>query len=424
MFAGAFMMGAKDRLLPPSVPFRFFATALVYHVLGWAFLVADYKDLADFSGGFGASLAGLHLITLGVLAMVAMGAAFQMLPVATRRQLGPVWACRLTWWLFAPGVAVLALGFLTLSPWFLHPGMLLVVAGLGLFGLLVAQNLMQVADLPQMTRHAWIAVVSLFALMGLGVVLVIDARLGFLDNRASVVVAHAGVAGLGFMGNLALGFSHVLVPMFLLAQTPKAGPATVSAGLMALSLALGPVGMLTGWMPLSLISALAVLVAVGVHLYSMAGVVRARMKKRFESFFRLVWLGWGMALAGPVLALAAQFWNGLTGVWGWVMIFGWLLSFVTAVLQRIMPFLASMHSGGKGGKPVLMSHLVAELPLTLHLVGHGLALVLVALSMILTMPALALAGSLSGLAGALALGCFAFLLMQRYRAHESAANKD
>ncbi|MGE4281929.1 MAG: hypothetical protein AB7G62_20285, partial [Magnetospirillum sp.] len=110
MFAGAFMMGAKDRLLPPIIPFRFFASAIVFHVAGWAVLSWGAETALGFVGGTGAVLAALHLITLGVLAMTAMGAAYQMLPVATRRQLGPAWVCSLSWWLFNPGIVLLVMG--------------------------------------------------------------------------------------------------------------------------------------------------------------------------------------------------------------------------------------------------------------------------------------------------------------------------
>ena len=48
--------------------------------------------MAGFRGGLGATLASVHLLTLGILATTAIGASVQLLPVATRRTLRAVWA--------------------------------------------------------------------------------------------------------------------------------------------------------------------------------------------------------------------------------------------------------------------------------------------------------------------------------------------
>ena len=113
--AGAFLGGAAGRLLPASIPFRFFATAVAYHVLAWLALLAGARDAPRFAGGLGWPLAALHLVTLGVVVMTAIGASLQLLPVAT---LQPVraqrWASAL-WWLYTPGVAAVALGMVLLS---------------------------------------------------------------------------------------------------------------------------------------------------------------------------------------------------------------------------------------------------------------------------------------------------------------------
>lgn len=421
MFAGAFMMGAKDRLLPPSVPYRFFATAVAMQVAGWAALLLGAEDVPGFLGGLGPALAGLHLITLGVLAMTAMGAAFQMLPVATRRQLGPPWACKLTWWLYAPGVAVLSLGLGTGWTPALHGGAALTVAGLGLFGWLVAGCLRKVDDMPSVTRHAWLAVACLVGLALLGLALVVDVRAAILPDRMAAAAAHGVLAGYGFMGMLAMGFSHVLVPMFVLSQPPAEQVGKRTAALSAAALAVGAVGALAGLGWLAALGALLGLGAAGLHLHGLHGVMKSRMRKKLESFFRLVRLAWVMLpaslLAGLALALGAPA-DRVAPLWGLLLVFGWLLSFVTGILSRIMPFLASMHSGGKGGKPALPSRLTAERPLLIHFACHCAALALLAAGILLAEPWGVRLGAGAGLAGALSFAAFATELARRYRAHE------
>ena len=104
------------KLLPASIPFRFFGAALVFHLLAWTALAAVAGDVAGFAGGLGPVLGILHLMTLGVLTATVFGAAFQLLPVAVRADLPALWPCRLAGWLLLPGAPVLAWGMASADP--------------------------------------------------------------------------------------------------------------------------------------------------------------------------------------------------------------------------------------------------------------------------------------------------------------------
>jgi len=425
MLGGGFMMGAKDRLLPPSVPYRFFLAAAFYHLAGWLVLaLAGPEAIRGFGGGPGPVLAALHLITLGTIAMTALGAAIQLLPVATRRPLGPVWACRLMFWLYAPGVGLFAAGLGLPVPGLQHSGASLVAAGLAIFGGLVARNLRQVSDLPGVTRHAWLAVASLLGLAVLGLALVVDFTTGFLPDHAAAAAAHAVLAAYGFMGMLALGFSYVLIPMFVLGPAVPDAVGKRTALASALALATGSGGALLGSGPLAALGAVLGLVAMGLYFHGMAGTLKTRMKKRFEPFFRLVWVAWAMLalslLLGLALALGAPL-DPWAGLWGFILVFGWLLSFVTALLQRIIPFLASMHSSALGGKPALLSRLAPKGPVEIHLAGHATALVLIPAGMLGGGDWPLRLGVLAGLAGSVAFGVFTVEVSRRYLSHLNAA---
>jgi hypothetical protein len=424
MFAGSFMMGAKERLLPPSVPYRFFAAAVVFHLAAWALLLAAAPEALNFVGGQGLVLAALHMITLGVLAMTAMGAAIQLLPVATSRPLGPAWACRLMFWFYAPGVAVFAAGLGLGLTWAQHLGACLVVAGLVVFAILVAGNLRKVAALPGITRHTWLAVAALAALAVLGLLLVVDFTSAILPNRIGIAAGHAVLAGYGFMGMLAVGFSYVLIPMFVLgpAVPDAAARRTVLASASALVCGVG--GAIAGIGPLAALGAVLGLATVGLHLYGMRGTIKARMRKRFEPFFRMVWVAWGLLplslLAAMALALGAPP-NPWATLWGFLLVFGWLLTFVTGILQRVMPFLASMHSSGMGGKPAMLSQLTAQLPLKIHFICHVTALALMGAAILGDWVWPMRLGAAFGLAGAVSFVAFTVEVMRRYRSHLAIA---
>ena len=73
-------------------------------------MLADIDAVPAFAGGLGWPLAALHLLTLGVLTMTAIGASLQLLPVATRQPI-PSWRWPAAiWWLYTPGVAAIAFG--------------------------------------------------------------------------------------------------------------------------------------------------------------------------------------------------------------------------------------------------------------------------------------------------------------------------
>lgn len=424
MFPGSFMMGAKDRLLPPSLPYRFFVAAAVFHLLAWALLLAGGGDSLGFVGGQGLTLAALHLITLGTLAMTAMGAAIQLLPVATRRPLGPIWAIKLMFAVYAPGVALFALGLAASLPWAQHGGATLCVAGLATFAVLVGSNLRKVDDLPGVTRHAWLAVVSLAGLAILGLLLVIDFTKGFLPDHMATAAAHAVLAAYGFMGMLAWGFSYVLIPMFVLGSAVPDKVGKQTAMLSGLGLLCGAGGALLGLGEVAALGILLGLAATIVYSRGMLASLKSRMKKRLEPFFRMVWIAWIMLpvslIAGLAPALGAPLdpWGEL---WGFLLVFGWLLSFVTAILQRIMPFLASMHSSALGGKPALLSHLSPRLPVDIHLGCHSAALVLIVAGIAGGWVWPLRLGLVAGLAGAIAFGAYTVEVLRRYRAHMAAA---
>src|SRR5574341_1251203 len=146
---------ARSRLLPMSVPFRFFGAAVAFNALAWAALLAGARDLPSFPGGLGLPFAALHLATLGVLAMAAVGATLQLFPVATRQPVRSIGAAKAVWWLLVPGVAVFTGGAAAYAPRVLAPGGALVVAALAVYAALLARNLWQARGMPVVVAHGW-----------------------------------------------------------------------------------------------------------------------------------------------------------------------------------------------------------------------------------------------------------------------------
>ena len=413
---GAFIGGAKGRLLPASIPLRYFGAALVFHLFAWVALALGAAQDAGFSQGLGWPLAALHLLTLGVLGMCAIGAGAQLLPVATRQAaIGPGLLGAL-WYLYTPGVAVLALGMGLARPALLATGAAAVCAALAAWAALMLRHLRHARGMPGVVAHGWAA------LAALGLTLVTALSLVSLwiglpsPARQLLLGLHLVFGPYGFMGLLALGLSYILVPMFALADAPAPSQQLASLSLAVAALiaaALAALGIAPSM--LRLLALVLGAAAAGWHLRLMSQALRSGMRKALGQSFVLIKIGWAGLLASlglavamvlelPVPRLAEWFGLSLIGLW--------LLSFLLGMLRRILPFLAAMH-GGVGRRAHTPSTLSYEPALRLHFVCHLLALALLALAIAADSAALRLAGALAGAAGASAYAVFYMVLLRR-----------
>ncbi len=407
---GSFLGGVQDRLLPASIPFRFFLAAAGFQILAWAVLFLGADQLSGFRGGPGLVLSSIHLATLGVLAMTAIGASYQLLPVVTRRPLARDWPAKLSFWVVFPGIIVMTWGMAIFSKAAMHAGADLVTFGLLIFAILTADNLRRTGGIPVVSTHGWLALASLVGLVALGALLIRDFESGFLDDHAALALLHMVVASFGFMGVLALGLSLVLIPMFVLSRSLPSWPGWAQVSLSALSLILFTAGVLLGLPILKWLALLGGFGAAGCYLWLMRTALTTSMRKRLGLPFVMMRLSWGLLIVTLVmggLTLADVGIPNAATLTGFLLVAGWLLTFLTGVLQRIMPFLASMHAAGKSGLPPLLSELTAEGPLRAHAVCHVAALVFCAVGIVLDMTVLVQIGAASGCLGAVAFAGFA-----------------
>lgn len=415
--AATFLGGAKSRLLPASIPFRFFVSAALFHVAMWLALLAAPAEVADFRGGLGFTLAALHLLTLGVLTTTAIGASVQLLPVATRRSLAAVWPVKLVFWLMVPGLVVLIAAMQTGAVRFLIAGAVATGLGLLLFAGLLANNLWRAASLPVVAAYGWAALAGLILLVTFGFVLALDYEIAFVPDHAAFALSHLILGGFGFMGLLALGFSHILVPMFALSSAPPQGPAVAGLVLAVAAVLIGTLGALAASTVMLTAAALVGLAAAALHLRLMFGVLGSGMRKRLGFSFLLIRAAWFMLPATLVVGLAALYGHGgrnAPALFGLFLFIGWLLTFLLGILQRIVPFLASMHaSKTKGSAPPLMSELTAATPLRLHAACHASAFVLLAVGIAADAAEPVRIGSAIGVIGAVAFAWFTIAVARR-----------
>jgi len=411
------MDGAKDRLMSPSIPFRFFASASGFHILFWLALLIGATEVPGYIGSTGWVLAAIHLATLGVFAMTAMGAGFQLLPIATRQPLSSSWPARLCFWLFMPGTLILTYGMASTSILAMTIGGITTSAGLIIFALLTTDNLRRATSLPIVAAHGWLAMFSVLVLVILALLLIFDFDSGFLPNHLATATIHMTFAAFGFMGVLVFGFSYILIPMFTLSRTLPPRIGWVGLILSVLALTLATLGLLFEVQSLQIIALLCTTGAAAAYLWQMRITFINRMRKRLGPAFILIRLSWGMLalslLTGLATILNAPIPNG-PPLFGFLFLAGWLLTFLLGILQRIMPFLASMHVTTKDGRTPLLSELTAQRPLNVHMICHSAALLFCGTGIVSEIDLLISIGATIGLIGAIAFAGFAGFVIQKF----------
>lgn len=201
-----------------------------------------------------------------------------------------------------------------------------------------------------------------------------------------LVLAHAHIGLLGFLGLTYVAVAEKLWPMFLLAHRPGPSPARLAVRLVPAGLALLAAGLVAGLGPLATAGAVVVAAGLGAHLASFAGLVRHRRRP-------LELLHWFVLTSACLLVVAA----GLAAAAAWAPVTppgrahlvaaevaalgGWVTLAFVGHAHKVVPFITwgilrrSGLRSGPSGRPLVFSDLydarVARATFTSAVVGVG-----------------------------------------------------
>jgi len=199
---------------PLSVPFRFFLTAPLFGLACATLLMWRGPEVFD-SRWMPAALAATHLLTLGLLAGVMLGAMMQILPVLVA---APLPAPRAVAWLthlaLVAGALALAGGFLWLQPALLKLAVVALGAGFAVFVAAVAASLVRVRAWNTTVGVMWLVAIAVVATVAFGALLAASLGFGIALPSGALHDLHPGWALLGWIGVLVIGVAYQVVPMF------------------------------------------------------------------------------------------------------------------------------------------------------------------------------------------------------------------
>lgn len=417
-----------DNAPPLAAPLRFFLTAPLFLVLAGLLLMYAGPDIFV-SRWLPATLALVHLITIGFMLQVMIGALIQVLPVVAGIDIGrPLLVARIVHPALTLGTLCLVGAFLLASPLFFRLAALLLLAGVGVFLIAAGRGLAGHASTSPTIRGLKLSLFALAVTVGLGITLALGLAHGWSLPYVSLTDLHAGW-GLGAWGGVLLAaMAYIVVPMFQLTPGYPARPSWWFPPLIVGLLMLWSAAALADW-HLLVRACQAGLAATGM---AFAGLTLRLQLQRRRARVDATSRYWQSGLLAAIVALgmlaAASLWPPLTDFPAWTPLFAILLivgafaSFIAGMLYKIVPFLAWLHlqHGIQLGVPVPnMNRLLGDQAMQRQMRAHQLALLLlVAASFVpdwLTRPA--------GVALAVAGGWLFWNLLQaalRYRRQAAA----
>ncbi|HJV27800.1 MAG TPA: hypothetical protein VJ673_19115 [Aromatoleum sp.] len=358
-----------------STPLRFFLTAPLFGVAAGALLLG-MPELLDSRWTPGA-LALTHLIAVGFMLSVMLGALLQVLPVVAGAVIplsGTVSA--LVHGGLSIGAALLALGLGAGLQVVLLPAMVLLGGALTLFLIAAALGLRRAPVAQATPRDLRLALGGFGVAVALGISLALAVSGRVSLPLLTALKLHIGWAMLGGAGILLAATSWVVVPMFQITPNYPTHMTRFWATGTGAVLVAWSVAVLTGHDATEF--ALLLAIAAACFLFAVTTVRLQRQSRRTvpDVTMRAFQLGMGCFIAGLACVLLAQrsdgvLWPVLAGI---LILHGGFVSVIVGMLYKIIPFLAWLHLTQDLGKAPNMKKLQPDAQVKRHLSLHGAAI--------------------------------------------------
>lgn len=294
--------------------------------------------------------AAAHLLILGWALMVAMGAMYQLVPVAF---LTAIWNERFGFFQF--GISALGITSLSISL-FYFPDLLLYGGTLTVIGILMFLYQMFMTMKKQtnknvLTLYIGSALLCLLLTILLGLLLALNLSTGQeIMEHLTILKSHILVGVAGWFTLLIFGFSYKMVPMFSLAHgfSMKLSHWVVSIYLIGLVTTVGSFILQRNY--LFQLGLLFLAIAFGLFAYHISLIIKARLKKKLDKpfVFSLMAIGFGFIIHSSAFLLSFfPSYYSFFGILIYLYIFNWIVFSIIGYLYKIVPFLWWTHRYSK-----------------------------------------------------------------------------
>jgi hypothetical protein len=325
-----------------KLPFSFIIFSLVALVLSQILVLINGQMLVDGSFRIPAIWSAAHLLVLGWALMVAMGAMYQLVPVAF---LTKIWNEKfgfIQFFITAIGIASFS-WLLYVSPQnALLPGILMLL-GILMFLFQMFMTLRKQAKPNILTAFVGSALVCLFITIFLGITLIYSLQTGFAaEYYQAFFKSHLLMGVTGWFTLLIFGFSYKMVPMFSLSHGFPMIQARYVYGIYMAGLVISLISFFTSSNILLKVGFLLLLAGFSIFSWHISIIINKRLKKKLDKpfSFSLGAIGLGNLIhLAAFAALWSEKFSILIGPLVYLYLLLWIVLSIMGYLYKIVPFL-------------------------------------------------------------------------------------
>jgi hypothetical protein len=325
-----------------KLPISFITFSLIALVLSQILLLVNGQMLVNGSFRIPAIWSAAHLLILGWALMVAMGAMYQLVPVAF---LTKIWNEKFGFIQFF----VTAIGIASFS-WMLYvspqnallPGILMLL-GILMFLFQMFMTLRKQAKPNILTAFVGSALVCLFLTIFLGITLIYSLQTGFgAEYYQAIFKSHLLMGVTGWFTLLIFGFSYKMAPMFSLSHGFPMVHARYVYGLYISGLVITLLSFFTSNDLLLKAGFFLLLAGFSIFSWHISIIIKKRLKKKLDKpfSFSIVAIGLGNIIhLAAFIALWSEQFSKLIGPFVYLYLMLWIVLSITGYLYKIVPFL-------------------------------------------------------------------------------------
>ncbi|WP_183184658.1 hypothetical protein [Anoxybacteroides voinovskiense] len=327
------------------LPFSFILFGVVAFIASEAILLVSGTSLVQGAFRIPSVWAAMHLAVLGWALMIAMGAMYQLVPVAF---LTPIWNETLGFVQFfvtALGIFLLSISFLWKMEFVFFAGLLLAL-GFVLFFIQMVMTLKKQPAKNIMTLFVSTALFCLLLTVSLGIALSFHFFSGSeIADHLFMLKTHLLLGLAGWFTLLIIGFSYKMVPMFSLAHGFSMTLARYVYAIYVSGLAITFFSFLTNSSTLFASGTGLLLLGFALFSYHIVTILRKRVKKKLDRpfLFALFAIAIALCLHGFAFLFAIIGNTAGFGVIIYGYLFGWIILSIVGYLYKIVPFLWWTH---------------------------------------------------------------------------------
>ncbi|MEO2076445.1 MAG: hypothetical protein ABGX20_13825 [Bacillus sp. (in: firmicutes)] len=332
-------MGSETNI---KLPFSFIIFSLIALVLSQILLLINGQLFTSGIFRIPAIWSSAHLLVLGWALMAAMGAMYQLVPVAF---LTKIWNEKfgfIQFFITATGI----LSFSSMLYWAPQKAFIpgcLTLLGIVMFLVQMVMTLKKQAKPNILTAFVGTALFCLFSTIILGITMIYSLKTGFgAGYYQSIFKSHLLMGVTGWFTLLIFGFSYKMVPMFSLSHGFPMVHARFVYGLYTMGLVTVLFSFFMDNSILLKVGFFLLLAGFSVFSWHISIIIKKRLKKKLDKpfTFGLVAVGLGNIIH---LAVFIVLWTkditSLAGPLIYLYIFLWVVLSITGYLYKIVPFL-------------------------------------------------------------------------------------